>query len=442
MSTPHDMNPTNSAGPPTVLIVEDSLTQAFHLKVLFGKYGFQVTTANNGREALEVLEKIYPTIIVSDIQMPEMDGYGLCRRIKGDDRLRKIPVILLTSLSAPKDIVAGLESGADNYVMKPVDEDFLMARVRSVLSCSKPGAGGEDDQGVVVEISNERHVVNASRRQILSLLLSTYEAAVKTNHDLIRAHESLKKAQAQLIEAEKLSSVGRLAAGVAHEVRNPLAILEMGLAFVGDRAGSDDDRVIIDEMREAMKRANKVITNLMELPGEGEHGMQDRDLHAVIEAAFTALADQFARAEVTIVRELAASLPPSRIDTSQIEQVFVNVFTNSLQAMPEGGQLAVRTAVENVQAKDIAFDSGDRSGIRFREGDKAIVVEISDDGSGIAPDNLSKIFEPFFSTKPTGSGIGLGLTVSRKFMDRHHGLINVQNRPTGGVIVTLLFKIG
>jgi signal transduction histidine kinase len=423
-----------------ILIVEDSPTQALLLKGMLETQGFHVISAVNGKEALKSLAAHHPALVISDVQMPEMGGYELCRLIKSNDGSRDLPVMLLTSLSSPQDIIQGLECGADNFVVKPYEEALLMTRVRAVLANSalKSATGAGD--GIAVEFSGRRYVINASRRQILNLLLSTYETAVKTNRDLIAAHEELKAAQAQLIEAEKMQSVGRLAAGVAHEVRNPLAIIEMGLAFLSAQITSEDGHVILGEMREAVRRANGVIVSLMDIASPRELGMNEMDLHEIIERALGTLQGGLVKGGIKVARSFAKGLPRSRVDAAKIEQVFVNVFGNAIHAMPKGGALSISTEAKELKQGDVEFLAGDRSGVHFREGERAIIVQVSDTGEGIAPDLLGKVFEPFFSTKPTGKGMGLGLTVARKIIETHHGMMEIRNGPRQGVTVTLRFK--
>jgi signal transduction histidine kinase len=404
------------------------------------RHGFTVAATQNGLEALTALADVRPILVISDIQMPVMDGYDLCRRVKGDAKLRDLPIILLTALSEPQDIIRGLECGADNFIVKPYEEDLLLARIRSVLAnCALKQTAG-DGRGITVEFAGQHYVIDASRRQILNLLLSTYETAVKTNHDLHQAHEDLKAAQARLIEAEKLQSVGRLAAGIAHEVRNPLAIMEMGVAFLESQPSSQDQQVILQEMQEAVRRANTVITGLMDLSPR-ELGTREANLHESIERALRALNDELVQGGVVVIRDLAGTLPAVRLDEAKIEQVFMNVFTNSLHAMPNGGRLTIKTGIRTLGAEEVQFEAGDRSGARFREGERVIEARVEDTGCGVKPQDLDKVFEPFFSTKPTGKGMGLGLTVARKLIQLHHGTITVANRPKGGVAVTILLKI-
>jgi two-component system, sensor histidine kinase and response regulator len=425
--------------PNSVLIAEDSVTQALRLQNTLEKNGFTVTAARDGQEALDALAIGRPSLVISDIQMPGMNGYELCRHVKADPALREIPLILLTSLSAPQDIIRGLECGADNFVVKPYDEAFLLARIRSVFANRGLGPSA-DGTAIPVYFSGQRFEISANRRQILNLLLSTYETAVQTNTSLIKAHEELKAAQALIIEAEKLRTVARLAAGVAHEVRNPLAILEMGMDFLSDQPIDESGQAVFQEMKEAVKRAAGVINGLMDLGSPDKLGMRETSLPALLEKALGAMNDDITRQQIEVLRRFEQKLPEPRVDATKIEQLFINLLANALQAMPDGGTLTLSTGMTTVGASETAFDPGSRAGAQFHEGERVIFVEIADTGSGIAAEHLDKLFEPFFSTKPTGQGMGLGLTVAKKIADVHRARIHIRNRPSGGVSATLTFK--
>lgn len=413
------------------------------MKHLLEKSGYAVTAAHNGCEGLEALEGLaasaLPALVVSDIRMPKMDGYELCRRVKADARWREIPVILLTALSNPKDIIHGLECGADNFVVKPYESDFLLARIRTVLANRQLGPAA-DSGAIPIFFAGERYAISADRRQILNLLLSTYETAVQTNSDLLAAHEALKAAQAQLIEGEKLQSVGRLAAGIAHEVRNPLAILEMGLGIMDDQPLDETGRVVSQEMKEAVKRANGVITDLMELAEPEQLGARETNLHTLLESALATLGDALAHGGIEVHRHLAADLPEARVDADKITQVFINIVTNAIDAMAGGGSLGITTRLMTIDPAWLAFDAGNRGKAAFRQGERVIVIEFADTGGGLAAENVDKVFEPFFSTKPTGKGMGLGLTVARKMVEIHGGRIRLGNRDGGGACVTVTLK--
>ncbi len=185
-----------------IVIAEDSPVQAVVLRRALENNGYKVTWAKNGREGFEKVSQVRPALLISDVEMPELTGFELCRKIKNEDGLRAIPVILCTSLSQPEDIIRGMEAGADGYVTKPYDERFLMYRVQATLE-NPPSL--EKSSPIEMRYAGEDHVITASRRQILGMLLSTYENAVKQNRELVNAQMEEKRLNQQIEQALKES---------------------------------------------------------------------------------------------------------------------------------------------------------------------------------------------------------------------------------------------
>ncbi|MDX1723206.1 MAG: EAL domain-containing protein [Pseudomonas sp.] len=181
-----------------ILIVEDSPTQATELQYLLEAAGCQVRVARNGLEALAMVAERPPTIVISDIIMPEMDGYELCRRLKSDAQTAGIPVILVTRLADARDVVRGLACGADNFIVKPYDEKYLMSRIRYFLVNLELRSHERVQIGVEVMLEGERHFITAGRQQILDLLISTYEQGVRLNHELQSKHDELARSNSLL----------------------------------------------------------------------------------------------------------------------------------------------------------------------------------------------------------------------------------------------------
>lgn len=283
----------------------------------------------------------------------------------------------------------------------------------------------------------------------MTALKEMEEALAKSNAELGRAlaelkqtHEALKAAQSQLVEAEKAQTAARLAAGVAHEVRNPLNILGTGIDFLStDPAVSGDATAsaILTEMRDAMRRADAVICTLMDSSKDVPLDRQECDLNALIEATLVSRQREIAIRGIKIIKNLADTLPALMLDTKKVATVLDGIVLNALEAMTEcGGDLIVRTKVEELTSADVERDPGGRSGLRQRSGDTIVAIEIEDTGRGIPTGSLHAIFDPFFTTKETGSGTGLGLTVCRKILELHGGSIGVSNRQGGGVRVRVL----
>jgi PAS domain S-box-containing protein len=174
-----------------ILIVEDSPTQAQRLQHILEQHGYHITHAANGRRALDAAQQRKPDLVISDVVMPEMDGYELCRRLKADAALTDIPVILVTTLSDPGDVIRGLACGADNFILKPYDEHYLVSRVQFVLLNREMRQVEQGGIAVDVFFNGQKHVITADRLQILNLLLSTYDAAVQRNRELARVQVEL-----------------------------------------------------------------------------------------------------------------------------------------------------------------------------------------------------------------------------------------------------------
>ncbi len=265
--------------------------------------------------------------------------------------------------------------------------------------------------------------------------LASSEAALR------RSHQELKAAQLQLIQAEKMESIGTLAAGVAHEVKNPLAILQMGVNYLSKKAPAGDENIVmvLQEMKEAISRADSITRGLLEFAASRQLAVNPEDFNKLIQQTLKMVRHELGKKNIALVTEMGQPLPKVAVDKTQIQQVFVNLFVNAIHAMPEGGTLKVRTYAK--QMTETTHYEGSRKVDHFWVGDTAVVAEVEDSGSGIPQEHLAKIFDPFFTTKPTGVGTGLGLPVSKKIIELHGGTIDIKNKPQGhGVIVTVLLK--
>ena len=260
--------------------------------------------------------------------------------------------------------------------------------------------------------------------------------------ELEKTHAELKAAQKRLIEAEKAQSVARLAFGVAHEVKNPLAILRMGVDFFSSQPVADANAgVVLKEMGEAVRRADNIISEMMVFSESGDLKLNPVQIAAVVDAALKPFMPALALAKIRVEKRYADGMPSARIDEAKIQRVFSCLFENAIDAMPTGGTLTVRLGLTHIAAPGAVPERGNRtfahSGVR-RVG---VIVEIDDSGNGIPADALGNVFDPFFTTKPTGQGTGLGLTVSRKIVELHGGTLDITNRREGGVSAKVLLKV-
>ncbi|MFH1772240.1 MAG: ATP-binding protein [Candidatus Omnitrophota bacterium] len=273
-----------------------------------------------------------------------------------------------------------------------------------------------------------------AERKKLEEIKRLYEA-------LEESHEELKATQDQLVQAEKLRVVGTLASGVAHEVKNPLAIIMLGVDYLSRYGNifSEDTMPMLKSIESAIGRANFIIQGLLDFSSLSQLSILPFDLNLIIENSILLMKHEFDKNRINFVKSLKHGLPFVEIDKNRIEQVFINLFMNSVQAMHDGGEIAVRTYTKT-------FSKEDAKKIRAAEntfdlGEEIVVAEVTDNGPGIPDEMVSRVFDPFFTTKHAKKGTGLGLAIVRNIIEMHKGSIWIQNRDVGyGIIVTLMFK--
>jgi len=242
-----------------------------------------------------------------------------------------------------------------------------------------------------------------------------------------------KRTEAELIRSEKLASVGQLAAGVAHEVNNPLAGILVYIKLLLKKY--KDNKLQTEQTEEQLKkisreteRCSRIIKNLLDFSRQTEVTLRPVDINKVIEATFSIVGHQISLKNIRLKQNLMKRLPLIQGDFDQIQQALMNIVLNAAQAMPNGGDLAVTTSV----AKRVKIDDSIKDAIR---------IDISDTGVGIPQENMNKLFTPFFTTKETGKGVGLGLSVVHGIIERHHGKIEIESNPGAGTIFSIYLGI-
>ncbi|MDD5129432.1 MAG: ATP-binding protein [Candidatus Omnitrophica bacterium] len=263
----------------------------------------------------------------------------------------------------------------------------------------------------------------------------------KIKEELGNSLKRLKEVQAQLIHAEKMEAVGRMASGVAHEVKNPLGIILQCINYLEEELPPEqkDNHQMLEMMKNSAKRADKIVRTLLSFSRAEELKAQEQDINAVIESSIGMVQDKLKFNSVEIIYQLAESLPKLLVDRDKIEQVFINLFNNAADAMPKGGKLYVRSYLTELKTPKDKI--GNRGNDIFKLGENAVIVEVEDTGEGIKEDNLNKIFDPFFTTKKRMEGTGLGLWVVKSIIEMHKSLINVESKSGQGTKFTVIFKI-
>ncbi|MCX7039069.1 MAG: response regulator, partial [Spirochaetes bacterium] len=241
----------------SVLIVEDSATQAEKLRASLEAHRFAVAVAADGAEGITVAGERRPDIVITDIVMPGMDGYELCRAIKADERLKGTPVILLTSLSDQQDVIKGLECGADGFIVKTGSETLVLEGIEQLLRTRELNVRDEDPSGIRAWFDGQERRIVAEPQRIFDFLISTYDAAMRSNAELIRVRdelrmlndlletkvkdrtEELSSMYQQLWHTAKLATVGELTASIAHELNNPLQTVSLRVESLSMRLSDD-----------------------------------------------------------------------------------------------------------------------------------------------------------------------------------------------------------
>jgi PAS domain S-box-containing protein len=260
----------------------------------------------------------------------------------------------------------------------------------------------------------------------------------RTSNELHRSHRELRAAQMQLVQAAKLESVGRLAAGVAHEVKNPLAIVQLGLDYLEQVASFDEvsTRVLAD-MQQALSRADTVVRGLLDFSRERQLDLEPCVVNNVVQDSLQLVRHELSQRNIAVETELADDIPERPLDSDKLQQVFLNLFMNAMHAMERDGTLAIRTSCGPLSADDLGAQARDAG---FVAGDRVIRIAIEDSGPGIDPEDLGRLFDPYFTTKRQGEGTGLGLSVTRNIVTLHKASIDLENRPDGGARALLLFR--
>ncbi|MBI5744861.1 MAG: response regulator [Elusimicrobia bacterium] len=238
-------------------------------------------------------------------------------------------------------------------------------------------------------------------------------------------YRQLQETQGQLIQAEKMSALGQLAGGLAHEINNPLSgILGLAQLVLENLEKGSQNYADIKEIEKAVFRCKKIIVSLLSFSRQEKATIEQVNINEVIEETLTLCARQMELKHIKITRQLAPALPMVSADFQQLMQVFLNLFTNARDAMPDGGELTVATSL-----------------LKTPGGAELLMTSITDTGAGIPPDIINKIFDPFFTTKPVGKGTGLGLSVCLGIIHKHNGAIKAHSAPGQGSTFTISLPV-
>jgi PAS domain S-box-containing protein len=271
----------------------------------------------------------------------------------------------------------------------------------------------------------------------VSVLSTNITARVQTEKELKRTYNTLKKTQGQLIQNEKMAALGRLASGLAHQIRNPLEIILMGIDFLDNTLPNKDlnSEKAFEKIKNAVNRTNRIITDFLRFSRKAELKFESVNVCKLLDETINLIEYRINVNKIKIERNYSEESIQVNADKNLLQQVFMNLFNNGIDAMVKGG--VTRIKVNTKKIIQIGEKTGYRESDYFKIGEKMIVIEIEDTGKGIPKNILSQVFEPFFTTKESEKGTGLGLSLAHLIIDRHKGNITVQSEVNKGTKFTL-----
>jgi signal transduction histidine kinase len=353
-----------------LLLVDDEEDFRQTLVKRLSKRGIAASQAASGEACLALLAEQPMDVVVLDVKMPGIGGFDVLQRIKA--RGLSTEVILLTGHAATQDGVEGMKAGAFDYLSKPIEFEHLLGKIRQA-----------------------------------------YDKILCARDKQQAAEYSARLAQ-QMIATERLAALGTLAAGVAHEINNPLAIINESAGYMRllvnklapDLPQREGFQKALDKIENSVKRARTITHQLLGSVRKNESVLAEVNMAELAGETMQLLAGQARDKNLKMDLEAPADLAAVWIEPNQVRQILINLLGNAVHATPEGGRVWVRISA----------------------GGGGVTLEVGDTGTGIPKENLVKIFEPFFSTKTPGQGTGLGLYVSRQIVEKLGGSIDVHSR--------------
>ena len=409
-----------------ILVVEDSPTQAAALLALLEDAGYDAQGARSAEAAIEMVRTRSVDLVISDVVMPGMSGYELCRVFKDDPRLRDIPFVLLTSLAEPRDVMRGLSSGADNYATKPYDAERLLDRIARVLESHATRRNRPRTGTVDISFLGTHFKITSEKEQILDILVSSFEDLVRANEESRAARQEAEDARARAEDANRSKS--EFLAMMSHDLRTPLNAIGgyAELLALGVRGPTTPQQLVdLERIRHNQRHLLALVNDVLNFAkierGELSLKLTPVMLTRILRPMGATVTPQLDKKDIQFEFVPCGAEIFVRADFERLEQVVINLLGNAAKFTAAGGKITLGCGTQG--------EFG--------------VVTVKDTGMGIPPEMLATIFEPFRQVNAGSAGgregVGLGLAISRELARRMGGDITVVSEP--GVGSTFTFSL-
>jgi signal transduction histidine kinase len=382
----------------SVVIIDDDRNFLELTSLILSKNGFQPFAADRAQEGFELISCHSPELVLLDYMMPEMDGLSALRLIKS--RFPDTYVVMLTGKGSAEVAVELMKNGASEYILKPFNNRNLVERLENVLRIRE------------IELHNRE-----LQKQQEHLLFEIEQWNQDLQKRVREKSEALQEAQNVIVQSEKLAALGYLSAGMAHEIRNPLNSISLFVQLMRQTTVEPDQLEHLAKILKEIDRIDSIIRNLLDASRRSRVISSNVQIDRVIDNAIEAFSPQMEARKIQVDRQYHCVPSPITADPTELEQIFTNLFLNSLDAMPRGGRLMIEVS----------------------EKDGRVQVLVGDSGTGIADDVLPSIFEPFYSTKNRGTG--MGLPVAQRIAHMYEGSMKIESSSPEGTTFRLEFPV-
>jgi two-component system, NtrC family, sensor kinase len=404
-----------------ILLIEDDEDDAFYIKDILneglGNPPPQIEHFSSIEKNLKQINPFNYDLALFDYRLGKTNGIELVRNFRHQNC--NIPIILLTGQGDQEVAVEAMKAGVTDYLTKgKLSIESVTKSVRYVLGLRKEAA---------------------LRKQAEEKLKKSHAQLAKAYEELQTSIGKLETAQKQIIISEKLAGIGRLVAGVCHEILNPLNIISGHTqSLLMERKNDDPLRFDLNSIMEEIGRITKIITGLLKFSRKGNIELKETNIVKELESVLILVEKDMLLKGVEILRDFESTSAMVMVDTDSIRQVFLNLLNNAKHAISNGGTLTISTEINNSDSnlKPVPTDKTSTG-----KPGKILQIKFIDTGTGIEKDDLEKVFEPFFTTKPEEKGTGLGLSISYSIIERHGGILEIDSKVNVGTTVIINLPI-